>query len=304
METVGRGNARRSGVPCARNPLGTLTSNIWVSLLSRELQQMRQCKYWCQWLHQVDGLPSVGDAPLVQVTLAGLRSELVQPKMCKEPVTADMLRAMVDLVGQKPSLSDVRLLVLCLVAFAGFMHCDELFKLQCSDIAFGTESMTINITSSKTDQYRKGSTLVIARTGTPTYPVAMMERYFSMGGLCTQEHGKVLWTKVVHWLGIIIMRCERTGEDPKGPPAKLLVRQEDLIKGIPNVNLAGNKIITPHVLKYSDTDHVPTFQPQLDKPHQAGKADALTCKDIFLFIFLEPLQQQSGICPVETPPHF
>ena len=107
------------------------------------------------------GLPSVGDAPLVQVTLAGLRSELVQPKMCKEPVTADMLRAMVDLVGQKPSLSDVRLLVLCLVAFAGFMHCDELFKLQCSDIAFGTESMTINITSSKTDQYRKSSVFPI-----------------------------------------------------------------------------------------------------------------------------------------------
>eukprot|EP00731_Ephydatia_muelleri_P022382 Em0014g973a len=44
--------------------------------------------------------------------------------------------------------------------------------------------------------------------------------------------------EVVHWLGIIIMRCERTGEDPIGPPAKLL--------------------------------------PQLDKPHQAGKADALT----------------------------
>ena len=84
-----------------------------------------------------------------------------------------MLRAMVDLVGQEPSLSDVRLLVLCLVAFAGFMHCgfmhcDELLKLQCSDIAFGTESMTINITSSKTDQYREGSSLVVDRTGTPT----------------------------------------------------------------------------------------------------------------------------------------
>ena len=56
------------------------------------------------------GLPSVGDAtlvgdaPLVQVTLAGLRNELVWPKMCKEPVTADMLRAMVDLMGQEPLL--------------------------------------------------------------------------------------------------------------------------------------------------------------------------------------------------------
>ena len=135
--------------------------------------------------------------PLLQVTLAGLRSELVWPKMCKEPVTADMLRAMVDLVGQEPSLSDVRLFVVCLVAFAGFINCDELLKLQCSDIAFGTDSMTINtcITSSKTDQYREGSSLVVDRTGTPTYPVAMMERYFSMGGLCTQEHGKVFWAK-------------------------------------------------------------------------------------------------------------
>ena len=125
----------------------------------------------------------------MQGTLAGLRSELVWPKMCREPVTADMIRAMVDLVGQETSLSDVRLLVLCLVAFAGFMHCDELLKLQCSDIAFGTESMTINITSSKIDQYREGSSLVVDRTGTPTYPVAMMERYFGMGSLCTQEHG-------------------------------------------------------------------------------------------------------------------
>ena len=47
METVGRGKARRSSVPCARNPPGTLTSNIWVSLLRRELQQTRQCKHWC-----------------------------------------------------------------------------------------------------------------------------------------------------------------------------------------------------------------------------------------------------------------
>ena len=57
--------------------------------------------------------------------------------------------------------------------------------------AFGTESMTIYTMSIKTDQYREGSSLVITHTGTPTYPVAMMKRYFNMGGLCTQEYGKV-----------------------------------------------------------------------------------------------------------------
>ena len=143
------------------------------------------------WLHQVAGLPSVGDSPLVRVTLAGLGRRLARPKVRKGPVTADMLRAMVDSVGQEPSLSDVRLLAVCLVAFAGFMRCDELLKLHCSDVAFGTESMTITIVSSKTDQYREGSSLVIARTGTLTCPVAMMEKYFFMGGLCTHDQGKV-----------------------------------------------------------------------------------------------------------------
>ena len=49
--------------------------------------------------------------------------------------------------------------------------------------------------SSKTYQYREGSSLVVDCTGTPTCLVAMMERYFSMDGLCTQEHGKVFWAK-------------------------------------------------------------------------------------------------------------
>ena len=116
------------------------------------------------WLHQMAGLPSVGGAPLMQATLAWFRHRLVQPKVRKEPVTADMLRAMVDSMGQDPSLSDIKLLAICLVAFAGFMRCDELLKLQCSDIAFSHESMTIGITSSKTDQYGEGASLVIART--------------------------------------------------------------------------------------------------------------------------------------------
>ena len=72
METVVRGKARRSGVPCARIPLGTLTSNIWVSLLSRELQQLRQCKYWCLaasggWFNYFDHLCEFERAVLVHV---------------------------------------------------------------------------------------------------------------------------------------------------------------------------------------------------------------------------------------------
>ena len=49
-------------------------------------------------------------------------------------------------------MTEVRLLAKCLISFAGFLRCDELIKLKCSDITINAESMIINVTSSKTDQ--------------------------------------------------------------------------------------------------------------------------------------------------------
>ena len=75
---------------------------------------------------------------------------LVKPKVWKEPVTADMLKAMVEAAGSDPSLTEVRLLAVCLVAF---MRCDELVKLKCADVTFNAEGMVVRIESNKTDQY-------------------------------------------------------------------------------------------------------------------------------------------------------
>ena len=81
--------------------------------------------------------PFGGGSPLVQAAL----EVLVKPKALKEPITADMLNAKVEAVG----LTEVRLLVVCLLAFSGFM-----VKLKCEDTAFNAESMTVRIKSSKT----------------------------------------------------------------------------------------------------------------------------------------------------------
>ena len=75
------------------------------------------------WLHQAAGLPPVSSLPLVQAALAGHRRMLTLPKVRK-------LKSMVDTAGPEPSLSEVRLLAVCLLAFAGFLRCDELLKLQ------------------------------------------------------------------------------------------------------------------------------------------------------------------------------
>eukprot|EP00731_Ephydatia_muelleri_P004877 Em0002g1053a len=95
------------------------------------------------WLYGLAGLQPLGGSPLVKTTLDGLQCILAKPKVQKEPVMADMLKAMVA-----PSLREFRLLLaVCLVPFAGFMWCDELVKLRCADVTFNAEGMMVQIES-------------------------------------------------------------------------------------------------------------------------------------------------------------
>ena len=135
------------------------------------------------WIHQLSGLEPVTQSPFVQATVAGLKRSLAKPKVRKEPVTVDMLTSLVDSLGVSPSLSEVRLAASCLLAFAAFLRFDEIAKLRCCDISFSGPSMSVHLMGSKTDQYRQGDTVLVARTGSITCPVAMMERYFAMAQL-------------------------------------------------------------------------------------------------------------------------
>ncbi len=135
------------------------------------------------WIQQLSGVASVSESSFVRATMDGLKRKLAKPKLKKEPVTTDMLAALVQGLSQSASLSDVRLVASSLLAFAAFLRFDELAKLRCCDISIGSESMSVHITSSKTDQYRLGDSVHVARTSSATCPVAMMERYFAVGGM-------------------------------------------------------------------------------------------------------------------------
>ena len=71
------------------------------------------------------------------------------------------------------------------------MQRDELVKLKCADVTFNAKGMVVKIESSKTEQYRDGASLLIARTGQVMCPVGMMERYCRMGEV---DHSS--WTKL------------------------------------------------------------------------------------------------------------
>ena len=66
-----------------------------------------------------------------------------------------------------------------MLAFAGFLRFDELSRLRWSDISFFQDHIELYVSKSKVDQLDKGC-LVIASTGTPACPCAMLLRYAAL----------------------------------------------------------------------------------------------------------------------------
>ena len=95
------------------------------------------------------------------------------------------------------TLSDLRITTLALVSFAGFLRFREAIRIRRSDVSFYQTYCCIMIRESKTDVYRQGDRIVIARTGTPFCPVNMLERYFATAGLNDSTSNQFIFPAVM-----------------------------------------------------------------------------------------------------------
>ena len=113
----------------------------------------------------------MSDKPIVRATVAGLKRKLTKPKKKKEPITREILLQLVEFMEEPPSLTDS--------LSAGFFR----FALRCCDIQFKEDHMVVKVLSSKTDQYREGTDIVIGRSGSIICPVAQVQQYFKIAEL-------------------------------------------------------------------------------------------------------------------------
>ena len=79
----------------------------------------------------------------------------------------------------------------------GFFQFDELAKICDSNIIMYKEHMENFIELSKTNQLRDSAWVVIAHTGTPLCPVAMLERYMHMANI-SDTRDKCLFRAIVN----------------------------------------------------------------------------------------------------------
>ena len=78
--------------------------------------------YSIVWAQQMAGLSKISDHPLVSLMVSASQRLLGRPKVKKDPVTPEMLKALVEskITDKSPSISDLRTVALCLIGYAGF----------------------------------------------------------------------------------------------------------------------------------------------------------------------------------------
>lgn len=152
--------------------------------------------------------------------LKGLKRQLGSKKRERQPITFSILQAIHDLI--KPAfcndLTTVMLWAAFTLAFYGFLRVSEFtlddkfnpnYHLSLNDITFhpniqNPEHLTLNIKQSKTDPFREGIQLTIAKSGTDICAVLALRDYLlqkpylpAQGPLFTLESGKPLTRSIL-----------------------------------------------------------------------------------------------------------
>lgn len=121
-------------------------------------------------------------------TVDGARKFLSKPITKKEPITVDIMKKLYDHYGVSSDLSDLRIFYMFSLAFAGFLRFNKLVNIRFADLTFFDSHVQIFIPKSKTDIFRQGNKLLIARTGKETCPVVCLENYIRIQRLRTRKN--------------------------------------------------------------------------------------------------------------------
>ena len=138
---------------------------------------INQAFYSIRWAHSIVSVISPTESFLVKNVLEGAKRRLAVPSKKKEPITPELLLKMYDNLYSDNNVFNQRTICACLLAYAAFLRVSELLNLRRCDIEYFPSHMSVFIQKSKTDIYRDGNQIIIARTGNNLCPVKNLELY-------------------------------------------------------------------------------------------------------------------------------
>ena len=147
--------------------------------------------------------PSVNNpsfhSPHMAVLLRGIKRHQAQgPRLIRLPITASLMRRIKSILGQQSHTYFHRLLwAACCTGYFGFLRCSEFLvpdgtlfdpstHLSLADLSLDTSSecwsISLLIKVSKTDQLRKGTTIILGSTNADLCPVAALLDFLAVRG--------------------------------------------------------------------------------------------------------------------------
>lgn len=144
--------------------------------------------YAIKWAHECAGLPDPTKNSYVSSLQEAARRKAGRAVQKKEPITKDVLIELCDKFIDENDLLIVRNLTMILFCFAGFLRFDEAISLTFNDVIVHDEYLVLCIKKSKTDQYRQGSEVLVAKGSTSACPVNMYKKYLELLGPIDDSH--------------------------------------------------------------------------------------------------------------------
>lgn len=140
--------------------------------------------YSIKWYHDLHcALYNPCDDSVILKLMEGGKRILSKPLKKKEPISSDILEKVIDLFGDREKnrdLCSVRTITMLILGFAGFLRFNELANIKVKNITFKDLYMNICVETSKTDVYRRGNEITIAKTGGKLCPVSWIKHYLSL----------------------------------------------------------------------------------------------------------------------------
>ncbi|KAK2551578.1 hypothetical protein P5673_027557, partial [Acropora cervicornis] len=115
---------------------------------------------------------------LLRNVLEAAKREVAKPVVKKEPVTPEMISSICNrFAGPSANLSDLRLAAICVTAYSAFLRYNELASLRYCDVSFCDTFVKIYVFKRKTDVYRDGAHVLLAKSDFFSCPFHLLNRY-------------------------------------------------------------------------------------------------------------------------------
>ncbi|GAQ81891.1 hypothetical protein KFL_000940010, partial [Klebsormidium nitens] len=132
--------------------------------------------------HTLAGLPSPTNHPIVRMAREAARRLKIAGQNQKRPFLASQIRRLFSIwAGDTATLHSLMKLTAIVLCYTSFFRYDDLVAVRWQDIKFLPSHAELFVPESKTDQYRQGDSVFIARLGGQFCPVGLIERLLQVG---------------------------------------------------------------------------------------------------------------------------